>query len=80
MQLLLDGGVRRGADVLKAIALGANAVMVGRPILYGVSVAGQAGVERALFLLNDELTRAMRLSGVAKVAEINHELLGRPAP
>src|SRR5690606_18991996 len=80
MQLLLDGGVRRGADVLTAIALGANAVMVGRPILYGVSLAGQAGVERALCLLNDELTRAMRLSGVAKVAEINHELLGRPAP
>lgn len=80
MQLLLDGGVRRGADVLKAIALGANAVMVGRPILYGVSVAGQAGVERALFLLNDELTRAMRLSGIAKVADINRELLGRPAP
>lgn len=80
MPLLLDGGVRRGADILKAIALGANAVMVGRPVLYGVSVAGQTGVERALFLLNDELTRAMRLSGVARLAEVNHELLGLTAP
>lgn len=80
MQLLLDGGVRRGADILKALALGANAVMVGRPILYGVSVAGQAGVERTLFLLNDELTRAMRLSGVATVEGINRELLGLSAP
>lgn len=80
MSLILDGGVRRGADILKAIALGANAVMAGRPILYGVSVAGQAGAERALFLLNDELTRAMRLCGVSTISEINHELLGRSAP
>lgn len=77
MQLLLDGGVRRGADILKAIALGANAVMIGRPVLYGVSVAGQAGVDRALFLLNDELTRAMRLCGAASLAGISHELLGQ---
>ena len=76
MHLLLDGGVRRGADIVKAIALGANAVMIGRPVLYGVSVAGQAGVERTLFLLNDELTRTMRLCGAATIGEITPELLG----
>ncbi|MEI2415861.1 alpha-hydroxy acid oxidase [Orrella sp. JC864] len=77
LQVLVDGGVRRGADIVKALALGADAVMVGRPMLYGVSAAGQAGAERALFLLREELVRALRLTGVADVSRIDGSVLFR---
>jgi 4-hydroxymandelate oxidase len=62
--LLLDGGVRRGTDAAKALALGAQAVAVGRPILWGLAVAGEAGVRRVLELLRTELTNALTLLGV----------------
>lgn len=63
--VLLDGGVRSGADIARAIALGASAVMVGRAYLYGLAIAGEAGVRRVLELLIHELTQTMRLLGVA---------------
>ena len=66
--VLVDGGIRRGGDALIALALGADAVLVGRPYLYGLAWKGRAGVERVLEILDDELRRAMALSGVASPA------------
>ncbi|MGY1822226.1 alpha-hydroxy acid oxidase [Geodermatophilus sp. SYSU D00079] len=76
--VLLDGGVRRGTDVLKALALGATAVLVGRPYLYGLAAGGQAGVERVLELLRAELLRAMALTGCRTVADVDPGLLLLP--
>jgi 4-hydroxymandelate oxidase len=61
--ILVDGGIRRGTDVVKAVALGANAVLLGRPILWGLAIAGEAGVRRALELMRDEFDLAMALCG-----------------
>ena len=73
--VLLDGGVRRGVDILKARALGAQAVLVGRATLFGVMAGGEAGAQRALQILSGELERAMQLCGVRSVAEIGADLL-----
>jgi 4-hydroxymandelate oxidase len=67
--VLVDGGVRRGTDVLKALALGAAAVLVGRPILWGLAVGGEHGVARVLDVLRGELSTAMALAGCATVAD-----------
>ncbi len=75
MSVLVDGGVRRGVDAIKAVALGAEAVMLGRATLYGACAAGEAGAARAIQILRDELVRAMQLSGVRSVAEIGPDLL-----
>ena len=75
--VLMDGGVRRGSDVLKALAGGAQAVMVGRATLYGVCAAGEAGARRALEILGDEFVRTMQLCGVRRVADIGPGLLVR---
>ena len=69
-EVYFDGGVRRGTDALKALALGARAVFFGRPALWGLSVSGQKGVEHVIKILNDELKRAMILSGCLSVGEI----------
>ena len=71
----VDGGVRRGADVVKAVALGAQAVLVGRATLYGAVAAGGPGAQRALAILRDEIERTMRLCGVTRVADIGPDLL-----
>jgi (S)-mandelate dehydrogenase len=73
--VLLDGGVRRGVDILKARALGAQGVLTGRATLFGVQAGGEAGARRALEILSTELERAMKLCGVRSVAEIGPELL-----
>ena len=73
--VLVDGGVRRGTDVLKAIAMGANAVLLGRPVLWGLSAGGESGVMRVLQLLKDEFDLAIALSGCRSVSEIGRELL-----
>ena len=75
--ILLDSGVRRGSDVLKARALGAQAVAVGRATLFGAAAAGEAGARRALEILSDELVRSMQLCGAASVAEISADLIAR---
>jgi isopentenyl diphosphate isomerase/L-lactate dehydrogenase-like FMN-dependent dehydrogenase len=67
---IVDGGVRRGVDILRALALGADAVAVGRPMLWGLGAGGEAGVRRALQILRDEFELAMALSGVRTPAEI----------
>lgn len=67
--VLLDGGVRRGSDIFKALAMGAQGVMLGRATLYGAAAAGEAGASRALAILKDELVRTMQLCGVRSVGE-----------
>ena len=76
-EVLLDGGVRRGTDVVKALALGARAVLVGRPALYGLAVDGAAGVERVLTLLREEVELALALCGCASPAEVVRSHAGR---
>ncbi|TDU71167.1 4-hydroxymandelate oxidase [Prosthecobacter fusiformis] len=73
--VLVDGGIRRGTDVLKAIALGASAVLVGRPYIFGLSVAGAVGVAHVLNILKAEFEVAMGLTGCATVAEIQREVI-----
>ncbi len=75
VEVFVDGGIRRGTDVLKALALGAKAVLVGRPILWGLTVGGESGVRHILQLLRDELEVAMALSGCATVADIDSSLV-----
>ena len=74
-EIYVDGGIRRGSDVLKAIALGARAVMVGRPILWGLTVAGEEGARHVLEILRHELDEAMLLSGCTTLHDINRSLL-----
>ena len=76
--LLVDGGIRRGTDVLKALALGADAVLIGRPVLHGLATAGAAGVAHVLRLLQDELAAAMALCGLRQLAEIDPSCLQSP--
>lgn len=73
--VLLDGGVRRGTDVIKAIALGARAVLVGRPVVWGLAAGGEAGVRRVLDLLRSEIDLAMALCGCPTVADISRDLV-----
>jgi 4-hydroxymandelate oxidase len=74
-EVWMDGGVRRGTDVLTALALGAKAVLVGRPILWGLAADGADGAERVLSLLRDELDRAMTLAGTPSLAAITRDLV-----
>jgi 4-hydroxymandelate oxidase len=69
--VMLDSGVRRGTDVLAALALGAKAVLIGRPYIYGLAAGGAQGVERVITILRDELERAMALTGRRSIAEID---------
>jgi L-lactate dehydrogenase (cytochrome)/(S)-mandelate dehydrogenase len=78
--VLLDGGVRRGADVVKAVALGARACLIGRPQLWGLAVAGEAGVAHVLDIYRREIDRVMGLCGVARIADIGPDLLFSPPP
>ena len=73
--VILDGGVRRGSDVIKALALGANACMIGRGYLYGLGAGGEAGVERALELFRDEIERTMKLVGCTSVAQLTPDYI-----
>jgi L-lactate dehydrogenase (cytochrome)/(S)-mandelate dehydrogenase len=73
--ILVDGGVRRGGDVVKALALGATACLIARPQLWGLAVAGEAGVAHVLEIYRAEMDRVMGLCGVANVAGISHDML-----
>ena len=75
--VILDSGVRSGGDIVKAIALGAKAVLAGRPVAWGVAAFGVRGVERVYAVLNEEMKRAMCMTGVAGVGEINKTILIR---
>lgn len=71
--VICDGGVRRGSDVVKALALGATACSIGRPYLYGLAAAGEAGVDRVLTLLFEEFQRTLILAGVANIADLRRD-------
>src|SRR5690554_5819381 len=75
LTVFLDSGIRRGSDVVKAIALGANAVLVGRAPLYGLAAAGEAGVARALDLMKTETARTMAMLGARSISELDGSLL-----
>jgi L-lactate dehydrogenase (cytochrome) len=68
--VLVDSGVRRGADIAKAIALGARGCLIGRPYLYGLAAAGQPGVERAIGIFSEELRRTMALLGAPRIEDL----------
>jgi 4-hydroxymandelate oxidase len=74
-EVLVDGGVRRGTDIVKAIALGARAVLIGRPVLWGLAVGGEAGVVDVFRLLREEFDLAMALAGARNVNEITRDLV-----
>jgi L-lactate dehydrogenase (cytochrome) len=78
VEVLVDGGVRRGADVVKALALGARAAMAGRAWAYGLAAAGRPGIDRVLGLLRQDIDRTMRLAGAATVADIDRTLVRVP--
>jgi L-lactate dehydrogenase (cytochrome) len=78
-EVLLDGGIRRGSDVAKALCLGARAVMIGRAYAYGLGAAGGPGVTRALTILRTDLIRTMKLLGVGSIGELNRSLVEIPA-
>ncbi len=80
IEVYLDGGIRRGADVFKALALGARAVLIGRPIFWGLAVDGEAGVSKVLGILRDELDMVMALCGTADTASIDRSYLGVSSP
>jgi len=80
IELLLDGGIRRGGDIAKALSLGAGAVLVGRAYAYGVGAGGEAGVARAIDILRADLVRTMKLLGCASVSELNRSYVEVPRP
>lgn len=77
LEIIFDGGVRRGADIVKACALGARAVMVGRPYLYGLGAGGEKGVEWVIDFFADGMARSMALAGVRSLEEVNRGLVRR---
>ena len=79
VEVLVDGGIRRGTDVLKALALGARAVLVGRPVIAGLAVDGSAGVQRVLEILLNEFDVALGLAGAPLAAELDDTFI-TPAP
>ncbi len=78
--VLIDSGYRRGSDIIKALALGAKAVLIGRPTLYGTAAAGEAGAARAIAILRDEIDRVLALIGCPDIAALNPEYVVLPRP
>src|SRR5204863_679450 len=78
VEVLMDGGIRRGGDVIKAICLGARAVLVGRAYAYGLAAAGEAGVARALAILRADIERTLRLLGCPSVAALDRSYVEVP--
>jgi L-lactate dehydrogenase (cytochrome) len=79
IEVLLDGGIRRGSDIVKALCLGARAVMVGRAYAYGLGAAGGAGVTRAIEILHTDLVRTLKLLGCPSIAELDRSYVNMPA-
>jgi isopentenyl diphosphate isomerase/L-lactate dehydrogenase-like FMN-dependent dehydrogenase len=73
--IIVDGGIRRGTDILKCLALGANAVQIGRPVLWGLGYDGQKGVELVLKILLEEFVESMILTGCRSIEEISRDLV-----
>jgi L-lactate dehydrogenase (cytochrome) len=79
IEVLVDGGIRRGSEIAKALCLGARAVLVGRAYAYGLGAAGEAGVGRAIEILRADLTRTLKLLGCASVANLDRSFIDVPA-
>ena len=79
LEVFVDGGFRRGSDIVAALALGARAVLLGRAHLYGLAAAGEAGVRHCIDILAEELRLAMQLCGAKNIGELNRDMLRRPA-
>src|SRR5207237_8922591 len=79
IECLFDGGIRRGSDIVKALCLGARAVMVGRAYAYGLGAAGDAGVARAIEILRTDLIRTLKLLGCASTTELDRSYVDVPA-
>jgi isopentenyl diphosphate isomerase/L-lactate dehydrogenase-like FMN-dependent dehydrogenase len=79
IEVLLDGGIRRGGDVVKAVCLGARAVLVGRAYAYGLGAGGGAGVQRAIDILRTDIVRTMKLLGVGSIRDLDRSLVEIPA-
>ena len=80
MTVMMDGGIRRGTDVLKALALGAQFVFVGRPFLYAAAIGGEAGVRHGIRLLAEEIERDMALLGITRLSEMTRERIRPRVP
>jgi len=76
IDVICDGGIRRGSDVVKALALGATACSIGRPYLYGLAAYGEAGVDRVLSILSEEFIRTLTLAGINDVAAVERRHVG----
>jgi L-lactate dehydrogenase (cytochrome) len=77
-EVLMDGGIRRGADIAKALCLGAKAVLIGRAYAYGMAAAGQQGVARALQILRDDFERTLRLLGCQSATQLDSSYINVP--
>ena len=77
-EVLMDGGIRRGADIVKAICLGARAVLCGRAYAYGLAASGEAGVMQALEILRADVERTLRLLGCASIAALDRSYVSAP--
>ena len=77
-EILLDGGIRRGSDIAKALCLGARAVLAGRAYAYGLGAGGEAGVARAIHILRADLARTLKLLGCASVGELDRSYIDVP--
>ena len=77
LEIICDGGARRGSDIVKAVSLGANAVMAGRPYLYALGACGESGVDHVLELLHEGVERTMALTGAASVDDLTEELISK---
>jgi len=75
VEVYLDGGIRRGTDVVKALAMGARAVLLGRPLFYGLALGGDEGVAQMLDVLRDELEATMMHTGRSRIAELDRSLI-----
>jgi len=78
LEILMDGGIRRGSDIVKAICLGARAVLCGRAYAYGLAAAGEAGVARAIEILRADLDRTLRLLGCPSIASLDSSYVNVP--
>jgi len=78
IEVLLDGGIRRGSDIVKALCLGARAMLAGRAYAYGLGAAGRAGVARAIEILRADLSRTLKLLGCPSIAELDRSYIDVP--
>ncbi len=78
IEVLMDGGIRRGTDIAKAICMGARAVLCGRAYAYGLAAAGEAGVDRAIEILRTDLDRTLRLLGCPSIRELDRSYVNVP--